>query len=168
MTSTPLNSTTPVPPTDMDKIASKLLAREEPDGATLHTITISQMCFKMGRITVPPAVVFAANGLSVPLESESNLDLDLTSLDAFNNSYKKYSHFNPPPHWDNVNKIASKLHGGSIKKLQTFFRGGWRDVPAGDRWWEQAMGGVVEQQRQRNLNTLDLLRKGMEGARDIR
>lgn len=161
MASTPLNSTVPVPPTDIDKLASKFFAKEEPDGATLHTITISQMCFKMGRITVPPAVVFAANGLSVPPDFTSESEMNSTN-------FEMYSHANPPPHWNNVNKIASKLHGGSIKKLRAFFRGGWRDVPEGETWWEQAMGGVVEEQRRRNLDTLDLLRKGMEGARAMR
>ncbi|KAJ4473015.1 hypothetical protein J3R30DRAFT_3296605 [Lentinula aciculospora] len=161
MSSTPLNSPTPVPPTDMDKLASKLLATEEPDGATLHTITVSQMCFKMGRITVPPAVIFAINGLCVP--STPTLDSTFDTL-----APETYSPANPPPHWDKVKSIASRLHGGSIGKLQSFLRGGWKDVPEGERWWEQAMGGAVELQRQQNLQVLDLLRKGMAGAREIR
>ncbi|KAJ3862788.1 hypothetical protein EV359DRAFT_44441 [Lentinula novae-zelandiae] len=157
MSSTPVNSTTPVPPTDMDKLASKLLSTGEPDGATLHTITISQMCFKMGRITVPPAVVFAANGLCVPPVSTSDTPTP-----------EPYSLTNPPPHWDKVKPIASTLHGGSIKKLQAFFRGGWKELPEEERWWQEAMGGVVEQQRRQNLQVLDMLRKGMEGAREMR
>ncbi|KAJ3850025.1 hypothetical protein EV368DRAFT_46135 [Lentinula lateritia] len=157
MSSTPVNSTTPVPPTDMDKLASKLLSTGEPDGATLHTITISQMCFKMGRITVPPAVVFAANGLCVPPVSTSDTPAP-----------EPYSLTNPPPHWDKVKPIASTLHGGSIKKLQAFFRGGWKELPEEERWWQEAMGGTVEQERWQNLQVLDMLRKGMEGARDMR
>ncbi|KAJ3981071.1 hypothetical protein F5890DRAFT_1537864 [Lentinula detonsa] len=160
MSSTPPTSTSPVPPTDINKLASKLLATEEPDGATLHTITVSQMCFKMGRITVPPAVVFAVNGLCAPPTSISSSNMDFASDTP-------YSLANPPPHWDEVKAIASRLHGGSIKKLQAFFRGGWKDVPEGERWWEQVMGGGVELRRRHNLEVLDMLRKGMEGAREI-
>ncbi|KAF9067568.1 hypothetical protein BDP27DRAFT_1422726 [Rhodocollybia butyracea] len=60
-------SNTPARPTDMAKLTAVLLASEELDGSTLHTV-ISQMCFKVGRITVPPAVVFAAHahGLGAP------------------------------------------------------------------------------------------------------
>ncbi|KAJ4494547.1 hypothetical protein C8J55DRAFT_98666 [Lentinula edodes] len=37
----------------------------------LHTIAVSRICFKHGRITVPPAIVFATNGMSVhPWEIE--------------------------------------------------------------------------------------------------
>ncbi|KIK54184.1 hypothetical protein GYMLUDRAFT_264791 [Collybiopsis luxurians FD-317 M1] len=163
MSSTPLS--TDGAPTDMDKLTSKLLANadyEEPDGATLHTITVSQMCFKMGRITIPPAIVFALNGLSVPPSppnSEGDAKTNSTS------AVKEYSHANPPPHWQKVNEIASRLHGGSIKKLQAFLRGGWKDVSKEERWWEQAMGGAVEERRRRNLERLELLRRGMEGAR---
>ncbi|KAJ3763247.1 hypothetical protein EV360DRAFT_78581 [Lentinula raphanica] len=165
MASTPVEGTgtKPMSPTDMDKLASRLLATDEPDGATLHTITVSQMCFKMGRITVPPAVVFAVNGLCVPPPSVS-LD-GTTSSD--NLVHEPYSRANPPPHWAEVKAITSKLHGGSIRKLQTFLKGGWKEVPEGERWWEKAMGGALELRRKENLEALDILRKGMEGARRI-
>ncbi|KAF9061737.1 hypothetical protein BDP27DRAFT_1428657 [Rhodocollybia butyracea] len=154
MSSTPaLPTDAPAPPTDMAKLTAALLASEEPDGATLHTVTVSQMCFKMGRITVPPAIVFAANGLGAP-PAPSALDT--------------YSATNPPPHWSQVQAISSRTHGGSIKKLRDFFRGGWKDVPEGERWWEEAMSGGVEVRRRRNLETLELLRRGMEGARGMR
>ncbi|KAJ3865809.1 hypothetical protein EV359DRAFT_6474, partial [Lentinula novae-zelandiae] len=34
------------------------------DNVKLHTIAVSRICFKHGRITVPPAIVFATNGMS--------------------------------------------------------------------------------------------------------
>lgn len=37
---------------------------DEEDGAVVNTIAISQVCFKIGRITIPPAVVMAMNGAS--------------------------------------------------------------------------------------------------------
>ncbi|KAJ7816394.1 hypothetical protein B0H13DRAFT_432502 [Mycena leptocephala] len=49
-----------------DKVSQALLAQAaratEEDGAVLYTIAVSQLCYKQGRITVPPAVVLAANG----------------------------------------------------------------------------------------------------------
>ncbi|KAF5390874.1 hypothetical protein D9757_004442 [Collybiopsis confluens] len=164
---------------EMEKLTSKLLANasavnyEEPDGATLHTITVSQMCFKMGRITVPPALVFAINGLCGPPPSTSFK----TSGDGDDDDgggeekeeeeeVKSYSRATPPPHWDNVCEIVSGVHGGSIKKLRAFLRGGWKDVPEGERWWEQAMGGPVDERRRLNLEKLELLKRGMEGARN--
>ncbi|KAJ3764949.1 hypothetical protein FB446DRAFT_835148 [Lentinula raphanica] len=53
--------------------------------------------------------------------------------------------------WNKVKAITSKLHGGSIKKLQTFVKGGWKEVPEGERWWEEAMGGALVLRREENL-----------------
>ncbi|KAF5349837.1 hypothetical protein D9758_014015 [Tetrapyrgos nigripes] len=36
------------------------------EGYTLHTVTVSLMCFKIGRITIPPVLVMAASGLCTP------------------------------------------------------------------------------------------------------
>lgn len=56
-------------------------------------------------------------------------------------------------------------------------RGGWRDVPETERWWVDALGGVVEEQRRVNVEGLvgnleangpmGLLRRGMDGARTV-
>ena len=59
--STPSDSTT-----DLGEHATRAAAagsREpEPDGATLHCISVNVMVFKHGRITVPPALVLAGEG----------------------------------------------------------------------------------------------------------
>ncbi|KAF9257156.1 hypothetical protein L218DRAFT_965568 [Marasmius fiardii PR-910] len=143
------SSATPLPSQDPDTINVKALTAklvtEEADGATLHTVSISQMCYKVGRITVPPAVVFASNGMSGPA-SESHLE--------------RYSHANPPPHWKFVRER-------SVKEMNEFLKGGWKSLSPEERWWEQAMGGVVEEKRKERLEVLGLLRKAMEGARDM-
>ncbi|KAF8342468.1 hypothetical protein F5887DRAFT_974384 [Amanita rubescens] len=121
---------------------------QEPDGAILHTIAISRLCFKVGRITVPPAVVLALHGFCEPPAQGA-----------------PYSHENPPSSFIQAKKIRSKLHGGSAKFLKAFFKDGWRDVPSGQRWWEDALGGSVEERRKARLGAMEELRRGMEGGR---
>lgn len=140
-------------------VAVGLLPSEEPDGATLHTISVSQVCFKIGRITVPPALVLACNGFSAPPLATAANGFASASLGT-------YSPANPPPHWVRAKAVMSKPVGGSTKALQALFKGGWRDVPEGERWWDQALGGV-EEQRKANLELLEGLRKGMDGARGL-
>lgn len=41
--------------------------------------------------------------------------------------------------------------GARIKK---FYSGGWRDVPEGERWWEEAFNGEVERRRAEGLKGL--------------
>lgn len=38
--------------------------------------------------------------------------------------------------------------------LKTFYAGGWRDVPEGERWWQDALGGEVEKKRVQGLKAL--------------
>lgn len=120
-------------------------AAQEHDGAILHTIAISRLCFKIGRITVPPAVVLALHGFSKPPTEGTS-----------------YSHENPPPSFIQAKKIMSKPHGGNTKRLREFFKDGWREVPSGQRWWEDALGGSVEERRKARLGTMEELRRGME------
>ena len=129
--------------------AARLASAAEPDGAIVHTVAVSECCFKIGRITVPPALVIAVNGLSTPpLDSGSSLT--------------EYSKANPPPHWAKVKAIASAPFGGSMKKLTELFTGGWRDVPESERWWDSALTGTVEQKRKTRLEVVESLRSRME------
>ncbi|KIJ93146.1 hypothetical protein K443DRAFT_684765 [Laccaria amethystina LaAM-08-1] len=132
-------------------VSAGLVSSEEPDGATVHTIVVSQLCFKVGRITVPPAIVLASNGFSVPPEE----------------GLTPYSLSNPPPHWEKVKKLASKPVGGSMRQLRNFMKGEWKDVPEEERWWKEALGGAVEVQRRANLTAIEGLRRGMDGVRSI-
>lgn len=122
------------------------LAGEEPDGAVLHTVVISQVCYKVGRITVPPSLVLGINGF--------------TGAEGFSRN-------SPHPQWENAKKIMSKPYGGSAKKLKAFLEGGWREVPEGERWWDHALGDTVEAQRVKNLAFVEGLKSGMDNARTL-
>jgi len=130
-------------PTDLKKLAAKLAITPEPDGATLHTVCVSEFCFKIGRITIPPAVVMASSGF--------------TGADA-----GVYSHVNPPPHYERVKKMLYTSSGGGIKAYREFLKGGWKQ----DRWWEAAMSGT-EEQRKARYETVFKLRSGMDGTRTL-
>ncbi|EEB92501.1 hypothetical protein MPER_08977, partial [Moniliophthora perniciosa FA553] len=72
---------------------------EVEQGYTLHTISISEMCFKMGRITVPPAVVYATNGLA--------------SSPSSTQTYQK------------VREMLGSRDG--LGKLREVYKGGWKE-----------------------------------------
>ncbi|KAG1903296.1 uncharacterized protein F5891DRAFT_1018610 [Suillus fuscotomentosus] len=123
----------------------------EPDGAVLHCVAISYICFKHGRITVPPSVILPCEGFSKPPSTASAAPFSST---------------NPPPHWKKAQALRV-APSGSIPAFAKFLKGGWRDVPEDERWWEDALDGPIEEQRKANLEVLDSVRRGMEGARSI-
>lgn len=143
-------TSTPIPPgsNPAERIAA-LLPSEEPDGATVNCVSVCELCFKVGRITVPPAIVLALDGYSVaPPEGDP-----------------AYSHANPPPSFVTAQALAeTDAAKGHMKTLQAFLCGGWRDVPEGQRWWEDALGGDIEERRKRNLEAVIGVRLGLEGA----
>ncbi|KAH7911510.1 hypothetical protein BJ138DRAFT_1085416 [Hygrophoropsis aurantiaca] len=146
--------------------ALRALAEPEPDGATLHCIAISRMCFKHGRITVPPAVAMACEGFSKPPPASPGHKPESEPVVA------AYSATNPPPSWVHAQNLRVPPVG-SMKAFEEFLRGGWRQGLAdgegvGQRWWEEALGGVVEERRRANLEVLELVRVGMEGCRALR
>ena len=142
----------------MNAIAAAQLGAAEPDGATLNCVVVAQMCFKHGRITVPPGLILATAGFSAPAPEGA----------------AAYSHANPPPHFAHAKEYIS---WASSQKFVKLMRGGWRDIPEGERWWVDALGGVVEERRMANIEGLNggglqdgpmgLLRRGMEGARAL-
>lgn len=129
----------------MDIITAARLRAEEPDGATLNCVAISETCFKIGRITVPPSIALVMNGISQP--SSTGI---------------RYSHENPPPYWNKVKDLTR-----DPAAIRAFLTGGWRDVPPSERWWESALTGSIEQTRKTNLELLDGLRRSMEGAKAL-
>ncbi|KAK0223708.1 hypothetical protein IW262DRAFT_1492670 [Armillaria fumosa] len=116
------------------KIPDKLT--EEPDRAVVHCVSISQVCFKIGRITVPPALVLALSGCS-----DGN-----------------YTHSNPPPGYLAAQKAVAE---GKAKDL---LKGGWKHVPKSERWWEGSFGKDVEQTRVERLSVMEDIRLGMQRA----
>ncbi|KAI0325446.1 hypothetical protein GY45DRAFT_1356733 [Cubamyces sp. BRFM 1775] len=144
-------------------LAAQLLERPEPDGAVLNCLSVSEIVCKIGRITVPPSLVYAVDGFcSLPPSSGSAAEP------------KAYSRTNPPPHWERVRALRGDAHPNAdapsratLKTLREFYTHGWREVPEGERWWEQALGGEVEERRLKGLACMQALRKGMEEARTI-
>ncbi|KAJ2918819.1 hypothetical protein MD484_g1588, partial [Candolleomyces efflorescens] len=137
----------------------------ESDGSLVHTVVVTQLCFKAGRITIPPSVVLASNGFcqTAPTRGPSVLPYHLPCTSSSPRS-------SPSPndhalHWPQVKQIASPLHGGSLKKLFAFYSGEWRDVPEREKWWDSALGGYVEVRRSAALAQLARLKEGLECAR---
>jgi len=146
-TGTPGDSTSSQLDTDVAlKAVTEGLIGEEPDGATLYTIVISQVCFKIGRITIPPRIVFAVNGFT---------------------GVSGHSLANPHPEWSEAERTMSGHLGGSAKKLKKFLAGGWRDIPESERWWDGSLGEKIEAQRLKNVSMIEGLRKGLEKAREL-
>ncbi|KAJ3529104.1 hypothetical protein NMY22_g9134 [Coprinellus aureogranulatus] len=130
----------------------------EPDDSLVHTVVIAQLCFKAGRITIPPSVVLASNGFCSPSNSVGAAESDPPSASRSPTT---------PPHWEQFKTIASPLYGGSLSDLYEFYRGGWRDVPERDRWWDRALDGYVEIHRATAATELARLRDGLECARSL-
>ncbi|KAG6877912.1 hypothetical protein C0993_002398 [Termitomyces sp. T159_Od127] len=158
ITTTPADTINPPLRTSdaLKAVTASLSSQHEPDGAILNTICVSQCCFKIGRITVPPAVILAVNGFSVPAPPLAD-----------GSPAMPYSRSNPPPHWAQAKAVMSRPLGGSKRKLQELFKGGWRNVPEAERWWDAAMGGVVEEKRKKGLEVFQSLGLGIAGARHL-
>lgn len=135
----------------LEAVAKSLASVPEPDGAIVHTVAISRCVFKLGRVTVPPALVFACSGFSMPSPK----------------SGAPYSLDNPPPHWQHVRPVASKPLGGGPKALHAFLKSGWRNIPEDERWWEHALGGVIEEERKKRIEMMQHLAAGMDGVRSL-
>jgi hypothetical protein len=162
------DSVTPATPGDASQVDSNLQAEQtaeamkalaaaqaqmtEPDGAVLHCVAVSYICFKHGRITVPPGVILPCEGFSKPPPTTSDVPFSPT---------------NPPTHWKKAQALRI-APSGNMPAFAKFLKGGWRDVPEGERWWEDALDGPIEEQRKVNLRMLDCIRKGMEATRSIR
>ncbi|KAH9921628.1 uncharacterized protein B0H18DRAFT_1086079 [Fomitopsis serialis] len=118
----------------------------EPDGATLNCVIVNALCFKIGRITIPPALALAVEGFCTPGEVQ-------------------YSPSSPPPFWAEVQKLRGE-DPTDLRKLQKLYAGGWRDVPEDQRWWEKALEGL-EERRKVGMEVVGALRRGMEGVRSL-
>ncbi|KAI0028330.1 hypothetical protein K488DRAFT_58879 [Vararia minispora EC-137] len=146
---TPANGgATPLPGASDLKALTAAVSSVEADGALVNCISVNQLVFKHGRVTVPPALVLAYDGFCHH------------AGDGLRE--RKYSHANPPPHWEHVCAIRDK----GPKAEAAFLRGGWRDVPEAERWWEEAFVGAQETIRT-NLAKLMGVREGLEGGRAV-
>lgn len=134
----------------------------EADGSVLHCIAVSQLCFKQGRISVPPALALACEGFCNPPPRPVDSSAEPGSLPT------KYSASNPPPHWAKVRAMRVPPTG-SMKQFKEFLAGGWKTgaEKTGDKWWEEALSGPIEEKRKKNLEVLHALRTGMESVRGL-
>ncbi|KAI6030091.1 hypothetical protein EDC04DRAFT_2712989 [Pisolithus marmoratus] len=134
----------------------------EPDGSVLHCIAVSQLCFKQGRISVPPVVALACEGFCKPPPHPVNVGAESGFMPT------KYSVSNPPPHWAKVQAMRVPPTG-SMKRFKEFLVGGWKTnaEDMGNKWWEEALSGPIEETRKKNLEVLHALRAGMESVRGI-
>ncbi|KZT21883.1 hypothetical protein NEOLEDRAFT_1164429 [Neolentinus lepideus HHB14362 ss-1] len=162
---TPANPVNPDPSTadssstvneTVKQLKQAQILKDEPDGATLHCVVVNQVCVKHGRITIPPAIAIGTNGMCGPVPSKHAL--------GEAKKEERFSHANPPPYWPVVSELT-KL--SNQKAMREFLRGGWREVPEGERWWEEALGGDIERRRKERLEVLNLIRQGIDGAREL-
>ncbi|GAW00093.1 hypothetical protein LENED_001586 [Lentinula edodes] len=147
-----LSPPSPAPSSNSSSYTLPTHESNDPNGVKLHTIAVSRICFKHGRITVPPAIVFATNGVSVhPWEVEVNATTTNTTMDVpltppstppmspstisptppppSPSLPPRFSHSNPPPSWTHhARPLIDKTQRGSEAKLRTFYRGGWRGL----------------------------------------
>ncbi|KAI8982728.1 hypothetical protein BD414DRAFT_537748 [Trametes punicea] len=169
-TSTPLPSGTSSSLTPNPKaLAAQLIERPEPDGAVVNCLSVSEVVCKIGRITVPPVLVYAMDGFCCAPPPPPG-----PSSDGAGRAPVAYSRENPPPHWERVRALRGDAHPNAsappratMKALRNFYTHGWREVPEGERWWEQVLGREVEERRLKGLACMQALRKGMEEARTI-
>ncbi|KAJ7199980.1 hypothetical protein GGX14DRAFT_699718 [Mycena pura] len=149
-----------------EAVSRALLARAaqqttEPDGALLYTVSVSQLCFKQGRITVPPAVVLAANGFYAAPAAATPPPLPPSQSPTTKPA--------APPHWPAVRALAApSISSLRLPVLAAFYAGGWRAVPPGARWWEDAFAACEDERRARLASLGEGgLRGGMDGARGL-
>ncbi|TFY68123.1 hypothetical protein EVJ58_g1217 [Rhodofomes roseus] len=138
-------------PTHAEALARASMVHVEPDGATLNCVVVNALCFKTGRITIPPALVLAVEGFVAPPSAGADAE--------------QFSLSNPPPFWGEVQKLIGE-EPTDLRRLQKFYAGGWREVPEGERWWEKAVEGL-EERRKAGMEVVGALRSGMEGVRSL-
>ncbi|KAJ7849177.1 hypothetical protein B0H13DRAFT_2674842 [Mycena leptocephala] len=145
-----------------DKVAQALLQRAaratEEDGAVLYIAQLERLAiltdslypallFSYRRLPAllqtrphhrPPAVVLAANGFHAASASPPTQTFSLSSFSHARSANP------PPPHWPAVRQLTS-----SMPALARFYAGGWRAVPEGERWWEDAFSACEGERKGR-------------------
>lgn len=95
------------PPLNASSVDSKLasgavskpaLRTHDDDGALIHCIAVSTICFKHGRVTVPPKIVLAMSGYSLHAVGDVS-------------------------NWSNANRVR----GRGSSRVSEFYRGGWKN-----------------------------------------
>ncbi|CAK5266474.1 unnamed protein product [Mycena citricolor] len=121
------------------ELLKKAIRLQEEDGADVYTITVSQLVYKQGRITIPPAIVLATSGFFASAEHPAR---GTPGLGVPTNGIAMTRV--PPPYWAQVQDLAR-----DVKKLKAFYQGGWRDYPSEQRFWEHAFDACEAERQQR-------------------
>ncbi|KAJ7846575.1 hypothetical protein B0H14DRAFT_3454266 [Mycena olivaceomarginata] len=131
-----------------DAVSRALLERAaratEEDGALLYTVTVSQLCYKQGRITVPPALVLASNGFYAAPPSSYSAAAAPSQAQSKTRYTTAGGRGAAPPYWPAVRAATA-----SMPALAKLYAGGWRAVPEGERWWEEAFAACEGERRER-------------------
>ncbi|KAJ7247099.1 hypothetical protein C8J57DRAFT_1241247 [Mycena rebaudengoi] len=161
--STHTNDGTATPEAIGRTLLAAAVREEEPEGGVLCTIVVSQLCFKQGRITIPPAVVLASNGFCAPPPSPSSPSSG--NLQKQSSSDATSSHFTA-----SIRALSTPTAGGSPRRaLAAFYAGGWRTVPPAERWWDHALSGLDAELRERlRLFGEEGLKGGLGAVRAMR
>lgn len=124
----------------------------EAEDETLHCVVVNEMCFKHGRITVPPSLALALAGCG--MEEGGEAWGRLQALRAGKGKGKKKSKKGST---DLVSDANADGHSPTLKDL---LRGAWKDVPSAERWWEHALA-PFEAENTHRLDVLQGLREGL-------
>ncbi|KIK67851.1 hypothetical protein GYMLUDRAFT_36635 [Collybiopsis luxurians FD-317 M1] len=141
-------------------LVMKLVDNQQDHDATLHTVAVARCCYKLGRITVPPSVLMATNGVCVYPQEVTLTELDPAFAGPADES-KPFSFSNLPHMWtEHARDLAL-----NPKKLREFYKGAWRQDHT--RWWESALGvgGPIEEKLRERLEICRNLFYGMDGIR---
>ncbi|KAF9076910.1 hypothetical protein BDP27DRAFT_707150 [Rhodocollybia butyracea] len=155
-------ATTPLTKSESSLLRKLFGSLVEDEDTVLHTVAVARCCYKLGRITVPPSVLMATNGVCVYPNEVTMTDLD-PSFTGPVDAGLQYSATNPPHTWNNhARDLASKP-----KKLREFYKGGWRQDST--RWWDSAMGegGPMKEKLRERLEICRRLFDGMTGVRQF-
>ncbi|GBE87299.1 hypothetical protein SCP_1005470 [Sparassis crispa] len=119
---------------------ARVAARPEADGATVHCVAVSAMCFKLGRLTVPPAVVLACDGFGTAPQIPRGVKV---LREVFKGGWRD---------------AGAAYPGEDVEAVR---------AAEGERWWETALGGDIERRRVQGYAAVAGLVEGTEGARGV-
>ena len=110
------------------------------------------MCFKHGRVTIPPKIALAVAGFSL---TEGTLLFTLKDKNLLANG-RIACLVGSKNNWERASEIRARGAGAMGKYL----RGGWKES---ERWWEPSV--EVDAERERRIEVLSTLMRGMDGLR---
>lgn len=109
----------PKPPAaENTTINNALKAIRIPEGSTLHAVAVSQYCYKLGRVTVPPRVALIACGFGATDNNSNNSNGETKNRNR----------------WERLVEIRNAPDGD--KTMRQILRGGWRDRQVWGDFWD--------------------------------